>query len=42
MTVPPDIDAAIAAVTEDVAPYVLPAELRRFWERVDADRIALD
>ena len=38
----PATDAAtIATISEDVAPHVLPAELRRFWEQVDADRIAV-
>ena len=38
---PPADVAAIAAISEDVAPYVLPAELQRFWGQVDADRIAV-
>ena len=38
---PPADVTPIAAIVEHVAPYVLPAELRRFWERVDADRIAV-
>ena len=30
---------ALDEVAEAVAPYELPAELRRFWERVDAERM---
>lgn len=36
---PPREIAPIADVAEEVAPYVLPTELRRFWERVDADSV---
>jgi hypothetical protein len=32
---------ALDGVAEAVAPYELPAELRRFWERVDAGRMEL-
>ena len=38
---PPDDFALIAEVAQEVAPYVLPAELRRYWERVDPDRMAV-
>ena len=31
--------AAVAELADAVAPYVLPAELRRFWERIDAERV---
>ena len=33
--------ASIAEVADHVAPYVLPAELRRFWEQVDPGPIAV-
>jgi hypothetical protein len=36
---PPSDVATIAELDEAVAPYAVPAELRRFWERVDAERI---
>jgi hypothetical protein len=36
---PPDDVGPVAEIAEAVAPYVLPDELRRFWERVDAERI---
>lgn len=36
---PPNEMAAVAEVAEAVAPYAVPSELRRFWERVDAERI---
>src|SRR6187200_1320684 len=32
---------SIAAVADHVAPYVLPAELRSFWEQVDPDPVAV-
>jgi hypothetical protein len=36
----PPIDvAAIADVAEEVAPYVLPTELRLLWERIDAESV---
>ena len=35
---PSDV-APIEEVADEVAPYVLPADLRRFWERVDAESI---
>jgi hypothetical protein len=37
---PPRDVAPVAEIAEEVAPYVLPAELRRFWERVDAGAAA--
>jgi hypothetical protein len=36
---PPGDAGPIAEIAEAVAPYVLPDELRRFWRRVDAERI---
>jgi hypothetical protein len=36
---PPGDIGPVAEVAEAVAPYLLPGELRRFWERVDAERI---
>jgi hypothetical protein len=36
---PPGDVGPVAEIAEVVAPYVLPDELRRFWERVDAERI---
>ena len=36
---PPADLRALDEVAEAVAPYELPAELRRFWERVDAERV---
>jgi hypothetical protein len=38
---PDDPTPPIEEITEAVAPYLLPAELRRFWERAEADRIAV-
>ncbi len=38
---PPSDTDSIAAVADHVAPYVLPAELRRFWEQADPDPIAV-
>ncbi len=38
---PPSDVAPIDAIAGEVAPYVLPAELRHFWEQVDPDRLAL-
>jgi len=32
---------SIAAVADHVAPYLLPAELRSFWEQVDPDPVAV-
>jgi hypothetical protein len=39
---PPSDVTPIAEVDAAVAPYALPRDLRRFWERVDADRIGLN
>ena len=36
---PPADLCALDEVAEAVAPYKLPAELGRFWERVDAERV---
>jgi hypothetical protein len=36
---PPSDVGPVAEIAEAVAPYVLPEELRRFWERVDAERL---
>jgi hypothetical protein len=36
---PPGDVSPVAEIAEAVAPYVLPDELRRFWERVDAERV---
>ena len=36
---PPSDVARIAELDEAVAPYAIPGELRRFWERVDAERV---
>ncbi len=36
---PPADHRALDEVTDAVAPYELPAELRRFWERVDDERM---
>ena len=36
---PPGDVGPVAEIAEAVAPYVLPDELRRFWERVDAERV---
>ena len=38
---PPADGRALEEVAKAVAPYELPAELRRFWERVDAERMEL-
>jgi hypothetical protein len=37
---PPSV-APVAEIADVVAPYALPPELRRFWEQVDAERIAV-
>lgn len=36
---PPGDVGPVAEIADAVAPYVLPDELRRFWERVDAERV---
>jgi hypothetical protein len=38
---PPSDLAPIAEVSAAVAPYGLPAELRRLWERVDLEGVAV-
>jgi len=38
---PPSDVAPVVEIADAVAPYSVPPELRRFWERVDADRVAL-
>jgi hypothetical protein len=38
----PQESGAIDDVAEGISPYLLPAELRRFWERVDVARLAID
>jgi len=38
---PPSDVASIDAIAADVAPYALPAELRRFWEQVDPEPVAI-
>jgi len=38
---PPSDVTPIDALADEVAPYVLPTELRRFWEQVDPDPIAV-
>jgi hypothetical protein len=37
---PPGDLAAVADVADAVTPYALPAQLRRFWERVDPESMA--
>ena len=36
---PPGDVGPVAEIAEAVAPYIVPDELRRFWERVDAERV---
>ena len=38
---PPSDVRPVDALADEVAPYVLPTELRRFWEHVDPDPIAV-
>jgi hypothetical protein len=38
---PPSDPATLAEIAEHVAPYALPTELRRFWERVEPESIAV-
>ena len=38
---PPSDVTPVDALADEVAPYVLPTELRRFWEHVDPDPIAV-
>jgi len=38
---PPSDVTPIAALADAVAPYVLPTELRRFWEQVDPEPLAV-
>jgi len=38
---PPSDVTPVDALADEVAPYVLPTELRRFWEQVDPDPIAV-
>ena len=38
---PPSDVTPVDALADEVAPYVLPTELRRFWEQVEPDPIAV-
>jgi hypothetical protein len=38
---PPSEVEAVAEITDEVAPYVLPTEIARFWERVEPEAIAV-
>jgi hypothetical protein len=38
---PPSDVTSSEAIADEVTPYVLPAELRRFWEQVDPERLAV-
>ena len=38
---PPSDVRPVDALADEVAPYVLPTELRRFWEQVDPEPLAV-